>query len=27
MFEKVIAMEGDYVWEAREMIAKINNIG
>jgi len=26
MFEKVIAMEGDYVWEAREMIQEIEKI-
>ena len=26
MFEKVIAMEGDYEWEAREMIQEIEKI-
>jgi len=25
MFEKVVAMEGDFEWEAREMVEKISN--
>jgi hypothetical protein len=26
MFEKIVAMEGDYEWEAREMIQEIEKI-